>query len=94
MDYLYKPGDKVRLIDHFIKEREYRMVSGPGYGCTTTVKWTYEERSRLAGSIVTIAEYYKSGRYRIKETGGRMCWTDEMFVGLADESECYCESLL
>lgn len=94
MDYLYKPGDKVRLIDHFVKEREYRMVSGPGYGCTTTVKWTYEERSRLTGSIVTIAEYYKSGRYRIKETGGRMCWTDEMFVGLADESECYCESLL
>ena len=38
MDYLYKPGDKVRLIDHFVKEREYRMVSGPGYGCTTTVK--------------------------------------------------------
>ena len=91
MDYLYKPGDKVRLIDHFVKEREYRMVSGPSYGCTTTVKWTYEERSRLAGSI---AEYYKSGRYRIKETGGRMCWTDEMFVGLADESKCYCESLL
>lgn len=94
MDYLYKPGDKVRLIDHFVKEREYRMVSGPGYGCTTTVKWTYEERSRLAGSIVTIAGYYESGHYRIKETGGRMCWTDEMFVGLADESECYCESLL
>lgn len=89
----YKPGDKVRVIDHFVKEHEYHMVSGPGCGCTTTVKWSYEERSRLAGSIVTISEYCDNERYQIKETGCRMNWTDEMFVGLAD-NECYCESLL
>lgn len=69
------------------------MVSGPGCGRTTTVKWSYEERSRLAGSIVTISEYCDNERYQIKETGCRMNWTDEMFVGLAD-NECYCESLL
>lgn len=94
MDWRYKPGDKVRVIDHFVKEREYNMVSGPGRGCFTTVKWSYEERSRLADSIVTISGYYENQRYQIKETGCRMNWTDEMFVGLADESECYCESLL
>ena len=91
--WCYKPGDKVRVIDHFVKEHEYRMVSGPGCGCATTVKWSYEERSRLAGSIVTISEYCDNERYQIKETGRRMNWTDEMFVGLAD-NECYCESLL
>ena len=94
MDWRYKPGDKVRVIDHFVKEREYNMVSGPGHGCFTTVKWSYEERSRLADSIVTISGYYENQRYQIKETGCRMNWTDGMFVGLADESECYCESLL
>lgn len=45
MDWRYKPGDKVRVIDHFVKEHEYQMVSGPGRGCTTTVKWSYEDRS-------------------------------------------------
>lgn len=94
MDWRYKPGDKVRVIDHFVKEREYHMVSGPGRECFTTVKWSYEDRSRLAGSIVTISGYYENQRYQIKETGCRMNWTDEMFVGLADENECYCESLL
>lgn len=94
MDWRYKPGDKVRVIDHFVKEREYHMVSGPGRGCFTTVKWSYEDRSRLADSIVTISGYYENQRYQIKETGCRMNWTDEMFVGLADENEYYCESLL
>lgn len=90
----YKPGDKVRVIDHFVQEHEYHMVSGPGRGCATTVRYTYKDRSELAGSVVTISEYTDNERYRIKETGCRMNWTDEMFVGLADESECYCESLL
>ena len=94
MDWRYKPGDKVLVMYHFVKEREYNMVSGPGRGCFTTVKWSYEDRSRLADSIVTISGYYENQRYQIKETGCRMNWTDEMFVGLADESECYCESLL
>lgn len=89
----YKPGDKVRVIDHFVQEHEYHMVSGPGRGCATTVRYTYKDRSELAGSVVTISEYTDNDRYRIKETGCRMNWTDEMFVGLAD-NEYYCESLL
>lgn len=93
MDWRYKPGDRVRVIDHFVKQHEYQMVSGPGRGCTTTVKWSYKDRSELAGSIVTISEYSDNERYLIKETGGQMNWTDEMFVGLAD-NEYYCESLL
>lgn len=89
----YKLGDKIRVIDHFVEEHEYHMVSGPGRGCATTVRYTYKDRSELAGSVVTISEYSDNERYRIKETGCRMNWTDEMFVGLAD-NECYCESLL
>lgn len=92
MNWRYNPGDRVRVIDHFVKEHEYHMVSGTDCGCVTTVKWTYEDRSALANSIVTISEH-NSDRYRIRETGKRMNWTDEMFVGLAD-NECYCESLL
>lgn len=96
-EFLYKPGDKVRVIDRFIQFHEYKMLSGPKPGSTTTVKWTYEKRCALAGSVVTISGYAYGDRYRVVETGGNgsnIDWTDEMFVGLDDDKECYCSSLL
>ena len=93
-EFLYKPGDKVRVIDRFIQFHEYKMLSGPEPGSITTVKWTYERRCALAGSVVTISEYAYGDRYRVMETGDGIDWTDEMFVGLDGDKECYCSSLL
>lgn len=46
----YKVGDRVRLIDNFVQDEEYHMRdqnNNPGY--TITVKWSLEERMKLAG---------------------------------------------
>lgn len=51
------------------------------------------DTSLFAGAIVTIKSY-KNGGYHIAEAPDADFWTDDMFVGLANENECYCESLL
>ena len=87
----YKVGDKVRLIDNFVLYKEYFMrdrSNNPGY--TITVKWTLEERMKLAGKIVTISQV--GDYYLIKEDENRRHWSDDMFVGTA---KCFvCRSLL
>lgn len=87
----YKVGDKVRLIDNFVQYEEYHMRdrnNNPGY--TITVKWTLEERMKLAGKIVTISQV--GDYYLIKEDENRRLWSDDMFVGTA---KCFvCRSLL
>lgn len=92
MEFKYKLGDRVRVVDKFIEGKEYRMLSGTDAGCITRVLWSYDERAALAGSVVTITGYFIN-RYRINGRTG-MEWTDEMFTGLADDNECYCDSLL
>lgn len=92
MEFRYKPGDRVKVIDKFIKGKEYRMLSGTGEGSVTRILWSYAERAALAGSVVTITGYFID-RYRINGMKS-MEWTDEMFTGLADDNECYCDSLL
>lgn len=94
MDYLYKPGDKVRVIDHFKQGKLYRMNSGPDAGNGTTVRWSYEDRNKLAGKIVTISGYnYDVDRYTVEETTNSMTWSDEMFVGLVNKP-FMCNNLL
>lgn len=62
--------------------------NNPGY--TITVKWTLEERMKLAGKIVTISQV--GDYYLIKEDENRRHWSDDMFVGTA---KCFvCRSLL
>lgn len=83
----YKVGDKVRLIDNFVRYKEYYMRdrnNNPGH--TITVIWSLEERMKLAGKIVTIA---KVGEYyRIEEDNRSKHWTDDMFVGTANPFTC------
>lgn len=87
----YKVGDKVRLIDNFEQGRIYYMrglSNKPGY--SLTIKWSLNERMKLAGKIVTISEVGEY--YRIEEDDYRKHWTDDMFVGTA---KCLgCRSLL
>lgn len=97
MDYRYKPGDRVVVIDEIRESAEYYMRSGSKYPFATNVicvsESTIRTRKALEGTVVTILEYYRN-RYVIKETDKKILWTDDMFIGLANENECCCESLL
>lgn len=87
----YKVGDKVRMIDNFVQDGLYYMrglSNKPGY--SLIIKWSLNERMKLAGKIVTISEV--GDYYRIEEDDHRKLWTDDMFVGTA---KCFvCRSLL
>ena len=96
MDYKYKPGDRVVVINEIRESAEYYMRSGspfPSANAICVSESTIRARKALEGTVVTILEYCRN-RYVIKETERKFLWTDDMFVGLANESECYCESLL
>lgn len=87
----YKVGDKVRMIDKFVQDGIYYMRGLSNRpGPSVTIKWSLQDRMRLAGKIVTISE--AGEYYRIEEDGRRKNWTDDMFVGMA---KCFiCRSLL
>ncbi len=87
----YKVGDKVRMIDKFVQDGIYYMRGLSNRpGPSVTIKWSLQDRMRLAGKIVTISE--AGEYYRIEEDGRRENWADDMFVGMA---KCFiCRSLL
>lgn len=99
MDFKYKPGDQVQVqANAFYKDDRYHMLSGPltdklAENTVTISERTIDIRNSLLGKIVTI-EGYAFNRYVIKECRNTVLWTDDMFVGLANEKECCCESLL
>ena len=96
MDYLYKPGDRVVVINEIRENGDYYMRSGSQFPLANVIcvsESTIRARKSLEGTVVTILEYCRN-RYIIKETNQKILWTDDMFVGLANENECYCESLL
>lgn len=96
MDYRYKPGDRVVVINEIRENEDYYMRSGSQFPLANVIcvnESTIRARKALEGTVVTILEYCRN-RYVIKETDRKFLWTDDMFVGLANETECYCESLL
>ena len=96
MEYRYKPGDRVVVIDGIQEGEYYHMNSGADYPQDITIcvsESTIRTRKALEGTVVTILEYCRN-RYVIKETDKKILWTDDMFIGLANEKECCCESLL
>lgn len=96
MDYRYKPGDRVVVINGIQKSGNYYMRSGSQFPLANVIcvsESTIRARKALEGTVVTILEYCRN-RYIIKEADRKILWTDDMFVGLANETECYCESLL
>lgn len=96
MDYRYKPGDRVVVINEIRENEDYYMRSGSQFPLANVIcvnESTIRARKALEGTVVTILEYCRN-RYVIKETDRKFLWTDDMFVGLANEKECYCESLL
>lgn len=96
MDYRYKPGDRVVVINGIQENKGYYMRSGGSFLSHNVIyasEASIRTRKALEGTVVTILEYFHN-RYVIKETEQKILWSDDMFVGLANESECYCESLL
>lgn len=96
MDYRYKPGDHVVVINEIQEGKDYYMRhEGASLHCEVICvnECTIRTRKALEGTVVTILEYRRN-RYIIKETNQKILWTDDMFVGLANEKECCCESLL
>lgn len=96
MEYRYKPGDRVVVIDGIQEGEYYHMNSGADYPQNITIcvsEGTIRTRKALEGTVVTILEYFRN-RYIVKEADRKILWTDDMFVGLANEGECVCESLL
>lgn len=88
MEYRYKPGDRVRVIDKFEQGRNYFMSSGKRI---LTIGASLPTRKRLAGKIVTISGYRLDG-YTIEESDMHIIWADDMFV---DAAKCLvCRSLL
>ena len=82
MEYRYKPEDAVFVRPDLKRGHDYLMRSGVNENKQCLV---------AIGDMLNFAG--KDGFYYIKEDPGQWCWTDEMFVGLADD-ECRCESLL
>lgn len=96
MEYRYKPGDRVVVINGIQEHKDYYMRSGSLFPLSNIIcvsESSIRTRKALEGTVVTILEYCHN-RYVIKETEQKILWTDDMFVGLANETECYCESLL
>ena len=84
----YKVGDKVRMIDKFVQDGIYYMRGLSNRpGPSVTIKWSLQDRMRLAGKIVTISE--AGEYYRIEEDGRRkiglmiclLAWQNVLFVG-------------
>lgn len=79
----YKEGDRVRVLDSLVEDRQYFMdgrqyfMDGRRYSDYAT-----SEMQRLCGKTVTITEADEYGYY-IEEDSGEFEWTDGMFSGLA-----------
>ena len=94
-DTKYHKGDIVVIRADLNQEDNYFMQSGP---LNSSNEYSSDiatnDMCELRGQKITI-DYLSSGlfggkKYRAK---GRW-WTDEMFEGLANDNECYCDSLL
>ncbi len=84
MDYKYKLGDRVRVINKFEPGKNHYMSSGKSI---LTIGVSLPTRRHLAGKVVTISGYRLNG-YTIEESNKDIIWSDDMFVGLANPFTC------
>lgn len=89
-DYMYHPGDRVRVRRDLSENEDYKMLSGKNKGqCWLALPWM----KKYAGQEIVIQEIAQvRGVYKAQGIDGCI-WTDDMFVE-EDSSECCCESLL
>lgn len=90
IDYMYHPGDRVRVRLDLSEYEHYKMLSGKNKGQYWLVlSWM----KKYAGQEIVIQEVepYR-GVYKAQGIDGCI-WTDEMFEPLVVD-ECVCDSLL
>lgn len=90
IDYMYHPGDRVRVRPDLSEDEDYKMLSGENKG----QRWMiFDWMKKYAGQEIVIQEIqFGRGVYKAKGIDGCV-WTDEMFEPLA-VGECVCYSLL
>lgn len=90
IDYMYHPGDRVRVRPDLSEDEDYKMLSGENKG----QRWMiFDWMKKYAGQEIVIQEIAQA-RGVYKAQGIDDCvWTDEMFEPLA-VGECVCYSLL
>lgn len=87
-DYMYHPGDIVKIRSDLDPCDNYPMLSGPHEGITRYCVNSPMEKQK--GKTFTIKEVGCNGWcYKLCEFD--FCWTDSM---LEPVHECWCESLL
>lgn len=89
-DYMYHPGDRVRVKPDLTEYEDYKMLSGKNKGqCWLVLSWM----KKYAGQEIVIQEIVQDrGVYKAQGIDGCI-WTDEMFEPLVVD-ECVCDSLL
>lgn len=89
-DYMYHPGDRVRVRLDLSKHEGYKMLSGENKG----QRWViFDWMKKYAGQEIVIQKIAQtSGVYRAQGIDGCI-WADEMFEPLVVD-ECVCDSLL
>lgn len=90
IDYMYHPGDRVRVRPDLSEDGEYEMLSGENKG----QRWMiFDWMKKYAGQEIVIEEIRSdSGVYKAQGIDGCI-WSDEMFEPLVVD-ECVCDSLL
>lgn len=90
IDYMYHPGDRVRVRLDLSENEDYKMLSGKNKGqCWLVLPWM----KKYAGQEIVIQEIAQvRGVYKAQGIDGCI-WTDEMFEPLVVD-ECVCDSLL
>lgn len=89
-DYMYHPGDRVRVRLDLSEYEDYKMLSGENKG----QRWVILDwMKKYAGQEIVIQEIAQArGVYKAQGIDGCI-WTDEMFESLVVD-ECVCDSLL
>lgn len=90
IDYMYHPGDRVRVRLDLSEHEDYKMLSGKNKGqCWLVLSWM----KKYAGQEIVIEEIKSDrGVYKVQGIDGCI-WTDEMFDPLV-VGECVCDPLL
>lgn len=89
-DYMYHPGDRVRVRLDLSEHEEYKMLSGGNKG----QRWViFDWMKKYAGQEIVIQKIAQTSGVYIAQGIDGCIWADEMFEPLVVD-ECVCDSLL
>lgn len=90
IDYMYHPGDRVRVRPDLSEGEDYEMLSGENKG----QRWViFDWMKKYAGQEIVIQKISEARGVYIAQGIDGCIWSDEMFEPLV-VNECVCDSLL